>query len=66
MEDADRSLVSATGAGLPLAPFPIAQDPPPPVSEDRKQEILNDSRVKAQQQATEEGKAAMQETASSS
>lgn len=56
--DADRSLASAAGAGLPLTPFAIAQDPPPPVSEERKQEILNDPRVKAQQQQTKEGKEA--------
>ncbi|CAM9927282.1 unnamed protein product [Pylaiella littoralis] len=56
--DADRSLVSAGGAGLPLPPFAIVQDPPPPVTEERKQEILNDPRVKAQQQQTKEGKEA--------
>lgn len=59
--DADRSLVSANGSGLPLAPFPIAQDPPPPVSEERKQEILNDPRVKAQQQSATDGKPAEEE-----
>ncbi|CAM9709771.1 unnamed protein product [Scytosiphon promiscuus] len=56
--DVDRSLVSAGGAGLPLPPFAIVQDPPPPVSEERKQEILNDPRVKAQQQQAKEGKEA--------
>lgn len=54
--DSDRSLASATGAGLPLPPFAIALDPPPPVTEERKAEILNDPRVKAQQQAAQEGK----------
>lgn len=60
MTDADRSLASASGAGLPLIPFAIVQDPPPPVSEERKQEILNDPRVKAQQQQAKEGKEAAQ------
>ena len=56
MADADRSLATAAGTGLPLTPFAIPQDPPPPVSEERKQEILNDPRVKTQQQQTKEGK----------
>lgn len=56
MPDENRSLVTATGSGLPLPPFAIPQDPPPPVSDERRAEILNDERVKAQQQATEEGK----------
>ncbi len=58
MPDADRSLVSAAGAGLPLPPFAIAQDPPPPATEEEKQKILNDPRVKAQQQQAKEGKEA--------
>lgn len=50
--DEDRSLASAGGAGLPLPPFAIVQDPPPPVTEERKQEILNDPRVKARTAAS--------------
>lgn len=56
--DEDRSLVSAGGSGLPLPPFAIAQDPPPPATEEEKEKILNDPRVKAQQQQTKEGKEA--------
>ncbi|CAN0453091.1 unnamed protein product [Laminaria digitata] len=56
VRDTDRSLVSAGGGASPLPPFAIVQDPPPPVTEERKQEILNDPRVQAQQQATKEGK----------
>ncbi|CAB1101195.1 unnamed protein product [Ectocarpus sp. CCAP 1310/34] len=54
--DEDRSLASAGGASLPLPPFAIVQDPPPPVTEERKQEILNDPRVKARTAASKEPK----------
>ncbi|CAM9777506.1 unnamed protein product, partial [Discosporangium mesarthrocarpum] len=46
--DEDRSVASSP----PLPPFPAAQDPPLPVSEERKAEILNDPRVKARTSAT--------------
>ena len=66
--DEDRSLASSPscssgGVGLPLPPFAMVQDPPPPVSEERKAEILNDPRVKAQQQATKEGREAQEQAA---
>lgn len=56
--DEDRSLASTSSGvgGLPLPPFAMVQDPPPPVSEERKAEILNDPRVKAQQQSAKEGR----------
>jgi hypothetical protein len=57
VKDADRDLggvieaegyrVIASSAVLP--PFPMARDPPPPVSAERVQEILADPRVGAQQ-----------------
>ena len=42
-----RSLVLDSDRVLTLPPFPIAMDPPPPVSPERINEILNDPRVQA-------------------
>lgn len=45
VKDEDR----AVSGQVNLLPFPEAVDPPAPVSKERAQEILNDPRVKAQQ-----------------
>jgi len=45
-KDKDRILATSWKR---LPPFPIARDPPPPVTPERVQEILNDPRVQAQQ-----------------
>jgi len=46
VKDKDR----AVSGQFNLLPFPEAVDPPAPVSKERAQEILNDPRVKAQQE----------------
>ena len=54
VKDADRVVGSSGSGGYHgyqgfLPPFPLAQDPPAPVSPERVLQILNDPRVKAQQ-----------------
>mmetsp|Transcript_29539 Transcript_29539/g.40590 ORF Transcript_29539/g.40590 Transcript_29539/m.40590 type:complete len:479 (-) Transcript_29539:32-1468(-) len=46
VKDSDRVAASSWRR---LPPFPIARDPPPPVTPERVQQILNDPRVQAQQ-----------------